>query len=80
MVSIGSIFWLNFDNKTIRRADEINSDMGNFKKLHKVLLEHGVYLGPSGYEVGFVSLAHTKDILKTASEKFCLALDACFKH
>jgi glutamate-1-semialdehyde 2,1-aminomutase len=27
------------------------------------LLERGIYLGPSGYEVGFISQAHTKEIL-----------------
>jgi glutamate-1-semialdehyde 2,1-aminomutase len=30
-------------------------------------LERGVYLAPSGYEVGFMSLAHTDEILEQAS-------------
>ena len=30
------------------------------------LLERGIYLGPSGYEVGFISQAHTKEILTEA--------------
>jgi glutamate-1-semialdehyde 2,1-aminomutase len=35
--------------------------------LHAYLLENGIYLGPSGYEVGFVSNAHTYEQLdKTA--------------
>ena len=63
--SIDSIFWLAFDNKdTIRSADEINPDsMNHFNKLHAFLLENGVYFGPSGYEVGFVSAAHTEEEL-----------------
>jgi glutamate-1-semialdehyde 2,1-aminomutase len=77
--TVGSIFWLAFNSKTaIRRADQIDSDMTPFKKLHKALLERGVYLGPSGYEVGFVSLAHTPEILKEATEQFCAALDEVF--
>ncbi|MDX1652260.1 MAG: glutamate-1-semialdehyde 2,1-aminomutase [Brumimicrobium sp.] len=77
--SIGSIFWLAFSDKTaIRRADEIDNDMTPFKNLHKALLERGVYIGPSGYEVGFVSYVHNEEILKSAAEKFCDALDEIF--
>lgn len=68
--SIGSIFWIAFSAKeNIRSAEEIDADsMKHFRILHKELLERGIYLGPSGYEVGFVSEAHTeKDILQTAA-------------
>jgi glutamate-1-semialdehyde 2,1-aminomutase len=76
---VGSIFWLAFSNMpAIRRADEINSDMTPFKNLHKALLERGIYLGPSGYEVGFVSHVHSKEILAQAAEQFCMAMDEVF--
>ena len=40
--------------------------MSYFKTLYHALLENGVYLGPSGYEVGFVSQAHSyEDLDKT---------------
>jgi glutamate-1-semialdehyde 2,1-aminomutase len=79
IVSIGSIFWLNFaGNKTIRKAAEINPDMTGFRHLHSALLERGIYLGPSGYEVGFVSLAHTPEILHKSSEIMCDALDEIY--
>lgn len=79
MFTIGSIFWMAFSDKlAIRRADEIDGDMTSFKDLYGNLLENGVYVGPSGYEVGFVSQAHTKEILAEAAEKFCAALDATF--
>lgn len=79
IVTIGSIFWLSFDGKkSIQRADQINPDMSQFNKLFNALLERGVYLGPSGYEVGFVSLAHTKEILSQAAERFCDALDVIY--
>ena len=66
--SIGSIFWIAFtDKEVVRSAEEIDADsMKYFRVLHKELLERGIYLGPSGYEVGFMSEAHTdEDIDKT---------------
>lgn len=77
--SIGSIFWIAFSDKVaIRRADEIDSDMTPFKMLHSELLNRGIYIGPSGYEVGFISKVHTKEILDTTFPAFCEALDAVF--
>ncbi len=76
LVSIGSIFWISFDNsKRIKDAESINPDMSDFKKLHRALLEEGVYIGPSGYEVGFISVAHTDSLLQEAATKFTKALD-----
>jgi len=76
---IGSIFWLAFnDGHIIRKAEEIDPDMTPFKMLHRALLERGVYLGPSGYEVGFVSSVHTKEILEQAAAAFCDAMDEVF--
>ena len=76
LVTIGSIFWISFDNsKHIRKAEEINPDMTGFKHLHKALLEEGFYMGPSGYEVGFISQAHTDEILEEAAQLFIRALD-----
>jgi glutamate-1-semialdehyde 2,1-aminomutase len=49
--------------------------MNDFKNLYANLLNKGIYLGPSGYEVGFVSKAHTKEILDEVAIKFCQALD-----
>jgi glutamate-1-semialdehyde 2,1-aminomutase len=74
--TIGSIFWIAFSDATaVRKAEEIDPDMTPFKLLHKALLERGVYLGPSGYEVGFVSSAHTPELLNQAALAFCDALD-----
>lgn len=77
LVTIGSIYWISFDDsKRIRKSEDINPDMTGFKHLHRALLERGVYLGPSGYEVGFVSAAHTDEILEVAAARFIDALDA----
>ena len=49
--------------------------MHYFKTLYHALLENGVYLGPSGYEVGFVSQAHSYDDL----DKTILAFENSLK-
>jgi glutamate-1-semialdehyde 2,1-aminomutase len=79
--SVGSIFWIAFtENEVVRTAEEIDADsMKHFKILHKELLERGIYLGPSGYEVGFVCEAHTEeDLIKTA-KAFAEALEIAMK-
>lgn len=77
----GSIFWLAFTTKdAVRRSDEIDGEsMLHFKKMFAYLLDKGVYLGPSGYEVGFVSQAHTPEVLQRAAKIINEALDYTFK-
>jgi len=79
--SIGSIFWIAFtDKEVIRSAEEIDGEsMKYFRILHKELLERGVYLGPSGYEVGFVCEAHTQDDLVKTAKAFAEALKIALK-
>lgn len=81
VVHMASIFWISLqESGDIRRADAIDATKMNwFGELHQLMLEKGVYLGPSGYEVGFVSAAHTKDDLRDAAQKLCDGLDAVFK-
>ncbi len=77
---IGSIFWLAFTRERITRADQIDpASMEKFKVLHAELLERGIYLGPSGYEVGFVSTAHTEAELDQAANTICEVLDIVFR-
>jgi len=81
MIHIGGIFWLKFTSKTIKSADQIDPlSMEYFKKLHHHLLQDGVYFGPSGYEVGFISSAHTENDLNLAVEKIRIALDKTFDY
>jgi glutamate-1-semialdehyde 2,1-aminomutase len=76
---VGSIFWIAFSTETIKKADQIDpASMKFFKLLHAALLEKGVYMGPSGYEVGFVSSAHTIEVLDEAAEIINWAMDAVF--
>ena len=53
--------------------------MTNFNHLHAFLLDEGIYFGPSGYEVGFISQAHTQAQLEKASKKIQEGLAFIFK-
>lgn len=73
---LGSIFWIAFsDREEIRTASAIDPEsMKKFGEFYHLLLNEGVYLGPSGYEVGFVSAAHSKEQLSFAAEKIAKCL------
>jgi glutamate-1-semialdehyde 2,1-aminomutase len=79
--SIGSIFWFAFTNAdSITKAEEIDpTSMEKFKIMHRELLNRGIYMGPSGYEVGFISSAHTKIDLEKAKRAIFDSLDLVFK-
>lgn len=68
LFSIGSVFWFAFSEQSdIRSAAEIDhASMDYYKQFHRELLNRGIYLGPSGYEVGFVSAAHDEAALEQA--------------
>jgi len=80
--SVGSIFWLAFtDKENIRAAAEIDPDsMEKYKVMHRELLNRGIYFGPSGYEVGFVSHAHTKTDLEKAKRAIFESLEVVFRN
>lgn len=80
MFNIASIFWIAFtDQESIRSADEIDAaSMSKFRVLHAELLESGIYLGPSGYEVGFISEAHSDADIDRTIVAMCKGLDKVF--
>ena len=48
-------------------AEVMQCDRARFNHFFHAMLERGVYLAPSGYEVGFLSIAHRdEDLLQTA--------------
>ncbi len=57
-----SIFCFYFtDAEKIKTLDAVKKcDMQLFARYHREMLNRGIYLAPSGYEVGFLSLAHTE--------------------
>lgn len=78
--SMGSIFWFAFsDKKDFRSADEIDPNTINlFNRFYHYLLENGIYLGPSGYEVGFISEVHEQSDLDEAIKIINKGLDFTF--
>ncbi|WP_433863641.1 glutamate-1-semialdehyde 2,1-aminomutase [Sphingobacterium thalpophilum] len=80
LFSVASIFWFAFtEQQDIKKASEINpASMDAYKIMHRELLNRGVYFGPSGYEVGFISEAHTESDLDTAKKHIFEALDIVF--
>ncbi|MES2416978.1 MAG: glutamate-1-semialdehyde 2,1-aminomutase [Bacteroidota bacterium] len=80
--NIASIFWFAFtDAANLQTAAAIDpASMDKFKIMHRELLNRGIYLGPSGYEVGFVSAAHTKVELEKAKRAIFDSLDLVFKN
>jgi glutamate-1-semialdehyde 2,1-aminomutase len=58
---IGSIFWLALGGRTLpRAAAEISADAGAvYAPVFSALLDKGIALAPSAYEVGFISLLHS---------------------
>jgi len=80
LVCVGSIFWFSFNGKKrIKSAGQIDGDMSAFNFMHQYLLDVGVYFGPSGYEVGFVSSAHTDAQLDYAAQQIKAALNAFYQ-
>ena len=77
-----SIFWLHArTEKTIRRIDQIPSHhSAAFAKIFHGALASGVYLAPSGYEVNFMSLAHSEGLLERAREAILQAVTGAEKN
>jgi glutamate-1-semialdehyde 2,1-aminomutase len=66
---IGSMFGVFFTSGDVRDFDSAaRSDRDSFRVYFKTLLANGVYIAPSQFEAGFVSLAHSAaDIAATAA-------------
>ncbi len=74
-----SLFWpvLGSVSDPVRSVGAIPATQRErFARMFHALLERGVYLAPSGFEVGFLSTAHTAADLDQASVAFAAALDA----
>ena len=60
---LGSIFWIAWHaDAQPRSADAIPAAAGeSYAGIFHALLDRGIALAPSAYEVGFLSLAHTQE-------------------
>jgi glutamate-1-semialdehyde 2,1-aminomutase len=69
---VGSILWLVLqEGEPPRRFDAINAQTAEiYARLHGALLDRGISLAPSAYEVMFVSLAHDDAVIDETAAVF----------
>jgi glutamate-1-semialdehyde 2,1-aminomutase len=73
------MFGLFFSKSTAVQSYEqvMQCDVERFKKFYHGMLAEGVYLAPSAFEAGFVSIAHSDadiDATVSAAKRVCAAL------
>ena len=61
---VGGMFGIYFsENKPHSLAEVTASDIEKFKRFFHAMLDQGVYLAPSAYEAGFLSITHDEQII-----------------
>jgi len=65
-----SLFWIHARaDQPIRTIAQIPATHGPaFAPFFRASLSKGIYLAPNGYEVGFVSLAHSEEVLQKSAQ------------
>lgn len=78
LVREGSVFWMSLQPGAAPRAAEgIGAGSADaYKRIFWGLRERGVCLAPSAYEVGFLSLAHTREDLDRLADGVAASLNA----
>jgi glutamate-1-semialdehyde 2,1-aminomutase len=70
IAGVASMFWIIFQRDLPRSTQAISNDgISHYNRMHSRVLEEGLYLPPSGYEVCFISTAHTDEMLTAAADK-----------
>lgn len=60
--NVGGMFGLYFSEKCPNSfAEVMQTDKEKFNKFFHLMLDAGIYFGPSAFEAGFVSIAHTDE-------------------
>jgi glutamate-1-semialdehyde 2,1-aminomutase len=79
-VTQASLFWFKEKTKeSVRTIEAIPAGhKAGFAKVFHALLDAGVYLAPSGYEVGFLSTAHTESVLQETLDRARSGLQKAF--
>jgi glutamate-1-semialdehyde 2,1-aminomutase len=76
VVRAGSILWMSLqEGEPPRRFEDIRHEAAEtYARLHSGLLDRGVYLAPSAYEVAFVSTAHDEKVIGDTVEALAATL------
>ncbi len=73
---VASMFWIAGEDPGTAFPPKISaSAREKYAEWFRRALNHGVYLPPSPYEVGFLSTAHTPEILRAALEALAKCVD-----
>jgi len=61
---VGSVFGMFFNDKPVNNISDAKTfDLDRFTRYYNAMLEQGIYLAPSQFESGFVSIAHGEEQL-----------------
>ncbi len=82
MVQYSSLFWLAPDiGRPIRSPHDFPAGMAErFAKYFRGCLQRGLYMAPNAYEVGFVSWAHSEEILEASAHIMIESLKGVDEH
>ncbi len=73
--SIGSMFTVFFSDKPVRNFEDASAcNIPAFRQYFGSMLHAGIYIAPSQYEAGFLSIAHTDDDIETTLRAGAAAL------
>lgn len=77
LIQFGSLFWVTpTTSMPIRSLTDIPSNLAEFyKKFFHKMLEQGIYMAPSGYEVNFLSIAHDENLLEATAIAMSISLE-----
>lgn len=77
LARVASIFWLHAQTDDVPRTTEDipASQAESFVRIFQAALARGVYLPPSGYEVCFMSLAHSEELLERSNAALVAAIE-----
>ena len=70
---VGSMFQIFFSEggKPVKNyADALKCDKDKYMRMHREMLNAGIFLAPSQFETNFISVAHTREDLKRTEEAF----------
>ena len=65
LIHVGGMFGIYFAKEKPQSLEDITkSDMEKFKRFFHAMLDEGVYLAPSAYEAGFLSIEHNDAVIE----------------
>jgi glutamate-1-semialdehyde 2,1-aminomutase len=77
ITSLGSMFTVFFSSKPIHNYDDASTcDIPTFRRYFAAMLHGGIYLAPSQFETGFLSMAHTDEDIDITLRAGAAALQA----